>query len=436
MKSSKTPVNSEKSPKLREGSPELRISVYWGDVLYETAVCPPLQSISVGRSPKNRFILDLPSGGLGESFKLVEVLADRSANVFFADSLRGHLRFGKELVSLDSARDRKQVTQDGNGVYRANLGRGDKADVVIEHVSFYIDWVDEIGVLERDPVIDRGQRWVWFAGLALAFFLLAALWLMPPAEIEEKPPERLITLVPPKNAPAKAAVGAHVSGDGGAQKGDLGKADLKTEVKAPTAAEKLRQSNLAGALSGLTNVAQNAPAVKTADSAGIAAAVAQKGTGGFSTEGMKTGGGGKSVGVGRTVGQGEGGFEGTGRLGLSGDSTLEGGTGHGTGEALDRGGLDRDLIDAVIRRRQDRVRLCYERQLNFNPKLSGKVAVRFVIGADGGVVSSKILEDTMKNATVASCILGEVKNWTFPKPKGGANVSVDYPFVFESSAGK
>ena len=96
--------------------------------------------------------------------------------------------------------------------------------------------------------------------------------------------------------------------------------------------------------------------------------------------------------------------------------------------------MDRDVIDAIIRRRQDRIRLCYERQLNFNPKLAGKVSLHFVIGGKGQVSSSRIVEDTMRNQNVNKCILTEIASWTFPTPRGGVNVDVDYPFFFESSA--
>jgi hypothetical protein len=92
------------------------------------------------------------------------------------------------------------------------------------------------------------------------------------------------------------------------------------------------------------------------------------------------------------------------------------------------------VIESIIRRRQYRIRLCYERQLNFNSKLAGKIAMHFVIGAKGSVVKANISEDTMKNESVRNCVLDEVKSWIFPSPEGGTLVNVDYPFVFESSA--
>ena len=98
------------------------------------------------------------------------------------------------------------------------------------------------------------------------------------------------------------------------------------------------------------------------------------------------------------------------------------------------GGLEREMIDHVVHQRKDRIRLCYERQLNFIPQLSGKVTVHFEIDPQGNVLSSSLIEDTLKNQAVKDCILTEVKTWTFPKPQGGVIVPVDYPFVFESSS--
>lgn len=411
---------------------ELKVSVFWGDVLYDTALCKANQAVTVGRDKKNTFILDLESQASSTSFKLIEVHPDQSADVYFDESLRGHLRFGKELVSLAAAPKSNRVVQEG-GLYRARIGREDRADIVIDHVSFFIDWAEPSKPMPKGAPIEKNKLGYWLGALFFFISLVVGLEFLPVPE-PEKPPERLVSLTPPKSMAAKAAIGQHVSEDGGAQTGELGKAELKTEEKkAPTAAEKLRNANLGSIVGNLTNL-KSAPTVNSDSNEGATAAIAQKGTGGFSTEGLKAGGGGKSVGIGRQVGKGEGGYEGTGRLGLSGDSALEGGTGHGVGQAQDTGGLDRDVIDAIIRRRQDRIRLCYERQLNFNAKLAGKISLRFVIGKEGTITSSKIIEDTMKNANVNSCVLAEVKSWTFPKPKGGYAVSVDYPFVFESSA--
>jgi hypothetical protein len=413
--------------------------MYWGDILYDTAICHPRHSITIGREQGNTFVLDM--GVEKPHFKLAEVHPDRSAHFFFEEHHSGHVRIGDRLVSLATAKDNKLVEKRTDGGYGVHLSQQDKADLVIGHISFYLDWVEHKEKIPVTPLLDKKKA------LALLVFLLLFFGLViltqKPVQEEEKPPERLVTLEPrrphgtsqtPSNAdPSKAAIGQEQSKDGGAQSGDLGKATTQAVAK-PSAASSLKKANLGSLVSGLTSLGGNSPNPNI--KANVAqAAVTQEGTGGFSSEGLKQGGGGKTVGIGRTSGQGEGGFSGTGRLGLYGNSSVDGaGAGGGGAPAKVAGGLDRDVIESIIRKRLDRIRLCYERQLNFYPKLSGKVSVHFVIGKAGNVVQSQATEDTMKNAAVKGCILSEVKSWTFPNPEGGTLVNVDYPFVFESGA--
>lgn len=419
-------------------STDLKVTVYWGDILYDTAVCKPNSVVSVGRGKNNTFILDV-----AESKKLLEVHPGGNATFYFDDRLDGHIRIDKELLSLHSARESKHATQNSDGQYKVELTGQDKADVVLGHVTIYFDWIKNTEKIDRTRFFEKRNLLL----LLLLLISLGGIW----AAIQwltinepEKKPERLVYLDPPKKmksekgdtptegAPSKAAIGETKSKDGGAAKGDLGKAQTKV-VEKESAAASLKNANLGSLLNGLTKSGASAPHVNNTES-GESAAIAQQGTGGFSTEGLKTGGGGKTAGIGRTSGQGEGGFAGTGRLGLYGNSATEGsGVGNGAGTTRVAGGLDRDVIESIIRRRLDRIRLCYERQLNFYPKLSGKITVHFVIGKSGNVVNRSIVDDTMRNASVSQCIESEVGSWNFPAPEGGTLVNVDYPFVFEST---
>ena len=414
-----------KSSVALDSSKNLQVRVFWGDVLYDTVICRPNESVTVGNTPGNTFIMDA-----GKSLKLVELKSGNVAELQFSDDVDGHISVGKELMSLKKAISSKHVVKNPDGFYHARLADNDKADFIIGHVSFYLSWIGHTKPLPKGLLFGDRKKMIWIAGvcsLVVVLISLLALWEPPPPE---KPPERLVMLTP-RNAPAKAAMGEAKSADGGAQKGESGKAEQVAPEK-PSMASILKSANLGSLVSGLTSLGANAPS--TAANPATTSAVPQAGNGGLGTEGLKTGAGGKTVGIGRTVGQGEGGFEGTGRLGLSGNSAVEGSSGHGEGSSTTGGGLDREVIESIIRRRLDRIRLCYERQLNFNPKLVGKVTVHFVIGRKGEVLSSRATEDTMKNESVRSCILAEVGSWTFPTPEGGTLVNVDYPFVFESSA--
>lgn len=425
-------------PKARASSSgsHLKVTVYWGDILYDTLYCGPRDHVTVGRKIGNTVVVPLEGQAQHmDSLELIKVLDDNSVELRFDDSIQGHVRMGEEFLRLRSAIDEKRVTPEMGGTYLLKINQKDEADLVIGHVTFNLSWTSEHIAIPRASGREKRRNLIMMGVGTLVLMMVAGLVKLFPPPPEEPPPERLVELEPrqPPPPPAKAAAGEKKTEDGGAAKGDAGQAKLQTKPQL-TEAEKLRQELSGDLVKDLAEVGTSAPTVAKAnpDNA-ITAAIDQAGTGGFTTEGFKTGAGGKSVGIGRTVGQGEGGFGGTGKLGLSGNSAVEGGSGYGAIETVTEGGLDRDVIDSIVKKRKARIRLCYERQLNFKPSLAGKVTVHFVIGKSGNVLSSSIAEDTMKSAEVNGCIIEEVKTWIFPAPKGGTLVNVDYPFVFESS---
>lgn len=104
----------------------------------------------------------------------------------------------------------------------------------------------------------------------------------------------------------------------------------------------------------------------------------------------------------------------------------------GGDEAEAIGGLDKALIAAVVQSNLGQIKHCYERQLIVDPNIFGKVVANWVINKDGGVSTSSVKKSTMNNKAVENCIIGKIKTWSFPKPKGGGQVIVSYPFLFKS----
>jgi hypothetical protein len=162
---------------------------------------------------------------------------------------------------------------------------------------------------------------------------------------------------------------------------------------------------------------------------------------------------GDSFGVGGLglIGTAEGGAVGMGSMGSVGTGLGGGGTGEGvaglgtigtrrppsqvvTGEATLQGGLDKDIIRRVIRQSLSRVRYCYERALLKDPNLAGRVAVRFVIRPDGTVANVTDGGSTLPSEEVKACVHRTMAALTFPRPKGGGVVVVNYPFVFAPTA--
>ena len=135
------------------------------------------------------------------------------------------------------------------------------------------------------------------------------------------------------------------------------------------------------------------------------------GLGGIGTKGA----GGGAGGYGNTmVGSGEG--RSLSKVALSQDMVLE-------------GGLDKAVIQATIAKYLSQVRACYESGLQGNPGLQGQVSMNFTIAGDGSVASAKVAKSSLGSPPVEGCIETKLLNWKFPKPVGGVNVKVNYPFV-------
>jgi TonB family protein len=81
------------------------------------------------------------------------------------------------------------------------------------------------------------------------------------------------------------------------------------------------------------------------------------------------------------------------------------------------------------------VRFCYEQELAQRPDLAGRVTVSFIISATGSVQTASVMNTTLNNARVESCVVAAVRRWTFPAPDGGGVVGVNYPFVLDSTGG-
>lgn len=165
-----------------------------------------------------------------------------------------------------------------------------------------------------------------------------------------------------------------------------------------------------------------------------------QGFAGMGVAGMGRGGGGfseTSLGVGgpRTMGRGGAGGDGTsyGR-GVSryGERTSKAPQVI-PGQPIISGSLDREIIRRIIRQHRAEYQYCYEKELNKKRDLNGKIVVKFTIAGNGSVIQASVVESSMGNADVESCLTARIQRWVFPEPKGGGMVVVNYPFVFKPS---
>lgn len=95
------------------------------------------------------------------------------------------------------------------------------------------------------------------------------------------------------------------------------------------------------------------------------------------------------------------------------------------------GALDKDIIVRIVRAHINEVRYCYNEGLARDPDLAGRVAVQLTIAPSGEVPVAAVVDSSLEDDGVEQCIAGAVKRWMFPKPPGGGNVVVTYPFVLE-----
>lgn len=101
-----------------------------------------------------------------------------------------------------------------------------------------------------------------------------------------------------------------------------------------------------------------------------------------------------------------------------------------SGSAVVVGGMEEVDVHAEVNRHKPELASCYGPDLANYPQLAGIVTTRFSIGADGNVTSSAIKSTTFPHGSVESCVASTFAGMHFPTPKGGGNVVVTYPLMF------
>jgi TonB family protein len=144
------------------------------------------------------------------------------------------------------------------------------------------------------------------------------------------------------------------------------------------------------------------------------------GLGGFGTLGKYRGG------VGPGDGPGTGYGDAVGKLGTRRAITPEVLPGILTAQ----GALDKEIIRRIVRRHINEVKYCYDQALVRQPKLDGRMVVRFTIAGTGHVLASFVQSTTLGSPAVEMCVANAVKRWEFPAPRQGGLAIVSYPFTF------
>lgn len=437
-----------------------------------------IENYTIGEGHEVTF--HVPPAGLPDpsSFPLVRSSGgDFTLN--FTDAMTGDVSLDGQRIELTELVSSGRAAPSG-GAYAFPIPRGASARVKYDDVTFHINAVKPGAVIAGRGEVDW-PFW-WFVGgtgaVAMSLWMLLraipddmlgfdfeedindnrfARYMYQPDETkeEEPPPEEEVD-----DSDDKAG------GDGQRHKGEEGK------MGKPTSKSKSGLYAMKGPKDAIPQMARNFDPDMAARSAGILGVMQQQGgsflaspyggafavgnddedvwggltgsevgeaygVGGLGLVGTGRGGGGTGEG---TIGLGN-----TGLIGKGGGGGKGSGYGRGSGagfggrgkrvprvrqaKAKVQGALDKDIIRRIVRAHINEVRSCYNQGLTKNPNLQGRVAVNFVITTTGKVGSSVVQETSLKDRSVANCIAKAVKRWKFPKPRGGGNVIVTYPFT-------
>jgi len=101
------------------------------------------------------------------------------------------------------------------------------------------------------------------------------------------------------------------------------------------------------------------------------------------------------------------------------------------------GSLDRGLIRRVIKAHKNELRACYEKGLQQQPTLTGRVMLRLQVEPSGQVQAVQVSGPQSFAAPfeVLPCLSSAVSAWRFPpyKSERGTVTEISYPIVFRSS---
>lgn len=466
----------------------LSVSLIWNNVVLEeySFVNKP---VSLGDSAKNLFMLSLKELNLGDSFELFKPTENGKYKLSLIEGMKGEIKFSGKKYSLDDFM--KNKCKKNGDVFFHEVGKGDFGYIDLEGRSLepkYDDKINsfmELGIISEDDIVKQevasitihwnfvppigsfssgisfDKNFLFYIFIVFLLHLVLVLFVSAMQTEEEEVrfsdiPDRFANMIiedvekekdddedKKKLGRKKENIGKRMAG----KQGKIGKKDSPKYIKTriPKARRQLIKANLKarGVFGGMTGGGFNDLSSDNNSVAGRLSAanfngtsgdefVAGRGSGGTGFRGTGTGGGG--TGYGRIGGTGDidtGGGRGT-RVSLS-----KGRKGERRvpkikkGAASYSGFCKKSDIQRVVSRRSKTIRYCYSKELQRFRNLKGKVKLMWIIGTSGSVEKVDVIEDSIKNSRMNSCLKRQVKRWKFSKPEGG-KCRIKYPFVFSA----
>lgn len=448
----------KQAKKAETGVKVLRVVIQYFGWVIEDRFFEPGTVITVGTGKRNTF--RIPTKDLPDEHPLLQYGPSGEIQLSVNQHFGGLLQMGEQLRTLADARG-----STAKPMYNLDLAKGTRGCLELGALHIYFEEESEpekvppVAIFKNysDPYM---TRWLVLS-LILHFILLLVIWFMPKpttdVTLEDLSPKfRKILVEPQKIAAYVPKVMA--AGQAGLSRGAQGQEGEGERAPGP---EGRRGKGVPGATKRMTGrdisktgvldvLARSGKRGALADLIGggsalpgeVDRAMNRKGRYGLPGEtelregkglqGTGTGGGGLSTSIGQglgTKGRG-GGAKGSGLADFgSGRSDVAVSASIDSEDVYIVGNIPREVIAKIINDNIGRIKYCYERQLQVQPKLAGKILVEWVIGLEGRVTSTRLKSSSMGSPPVEQCVQGVIRTLPFPKPGGGV-VQVTYPFLF------
>lgn len=443
---------------------DLRVALVWNGTVFQEKTFTKVSSntVTVGDSRANDFYV--PAEPLPERFEMFSRQAD-GYHLRITDGLEGKVHFGGEDYSIDELIEANGVSRTGSvgsvgggnvNTFELLIQEGDWGVLNLGELTIFFQFVDgDTKVFYRGF---SGFEWplIGFIVLALILHMGVLIWSEllydpgldradlelpdrfvqflaeePPDPIEEEEEEDLDDDTTGKKAGGEE--GKFGDPDSEIPDSKIPKVDGemvdKIDVKNLGINKAINQSQLANLFG---NVETFNAKMNVAMSGEGNSLVVGRGAGGMGLRGTGRGGGGE--GFGRIHGLGKvdtGGGRGVNaKIGGKGKKKVKARVSRGAARVGQF--CAKSNIQSVVRRGSGAIKYCFEKELQLNPKLSGKVVINWTVNLQGKVLKSYVASSSMSNKKVESCMTRVVKRWRFDPPKGG-HCAISYPFTFKGA---
>ncbi len=440
-----------------EGEVRLEIrEILWNDTLLSVLQCDHRGRISVGEHRRSTFrVFDdtLPF----ERLDILKPSSDGRYDLHFTKDLSGEVHANGKSENFHQLVSSGRAEEIREGLYRFALTREMSAIYDFGPVRLFVHLIqpEKRGKTPLSNRIDlplASLSSILFMAYLIGILYLSTLPAPETADILDSP-ERLLSILAriepepeppePKKTPDIAPSSSEKSIG---EEGRIGDAESVYDKAQGSARKRIEDDRVAvssGILGALDRGSENLDRLFGGGGLGAGldkflgqldgiSGIDARGSGGLGSRGAGVGGGGMALGIGGLGTRGRGGNR-DGRYGIGEAQRL---TKKATvnletpGPSALIGGLDKSIIARIIRKHHSQFRYCYQKELNKNARLYGKVSLRFVIGPAGMVESSTVQVSTLKNWNVEQCVSRTMKRLIFPRPRGGGRVFVTYPFIF------